>query len=274
MRRLLTMLMLVATCGSLVLIVAQTVIGSSAGVALTGTRAVAAREAGAPSATRSWPLTMSPGPGELALAELSFGRSHRERISPGSLRVGVSGPFGDDYLAAAAPQFGTPGGPRALVLIVNRPSPLLDPVSVHIRVTALRALGAPTVRRLADPFARPAAGSAPALCELRGHGDALSGSELIALGSRGAPLVGFDTASAVAQAYDAVCGLPYASSFRQAVEQTSPAPPESPSPAPPVGKLPGEGCRPTPGYACPLAAAGASGVAAEDVRRRAAAGAH
>ncbi|HLM84707.1 MAG TPA: hypothetical protein VK272_00810 [Solirubrobacteraceae bacterium] len=214
-------------------------------------------------AKRSSFVTLSPAPNDLALAQISFRDSGPQRLSARSLQVAVSGPFGDDYLAAAAaPRSSTPGVLRALVLLVNRPSPLLDPVSVRLRLTAQRSLGAPAVRTLVDPFARPSSGKPPALCDLRTHGHALSGSQLGLVYSRGTPLSGFDAASAVAQAYDAACGLPYASAFKQAVEQSSsgtgtptpPAPqPQPPAPEPPVGKLPGEGCKPAPGYACPAA---------------------
>jgi len=243
MRRPLTTLMLVALFGSLALLTAWTATGGlapSAGARSSGARLPA---------LRSWQLTMSPAPGELSLAEIEFNRAGRRRISPRSLQVAVRGPFGDDYLAAGATQLGGAAAPRALVLLVNRPSPLEDPVSVHLRVTALGSLGAPVVRTLADPFSRAAGARTPALCDLPEHGSALSASELLPLHTRGQPLAGFDAASALAQAYDVVCGLPSLSSFAQAVEQ--PGAPSSPAPAPPVGKLPGEGCVPTHGTACP-----------------------
>ena len=150
----------------------------------------------------------------------------------------MSGPFGDDYLAAAVPRLQTPGAPWALVLLVNRPSALLDPVSVHVRLTARRTLGTPVVWKLTDPLTHPDTGLTPALCNLALHGGALGESDLRPLHSRGAALAGFDAASAVAQAYDVVCGLPYASSFEQAVRQSSGCTP----------------CDPPPGSACPLVA--------------------
>jgi hypothetical protein len=228
MRRPLTTLVLVATSGLLALAVAQTVTATSA-----------AR----PAATQSWRLSLSPAPGELALAQISFHGSAHERITRSALQVAVSGPFGDDYLAVATPVFATPGGPRVLVALVNRPSPLLDPVTVRLRVNALASLGAPVSHRSSGAFARPTTDTVPALCDLPLHGNALSGSELSALSSHGSALPGFAAANAVAQAYDVLCGLPYTSSFKQAVEHTAPGSP--------VGKLPGEGCRPAPGYACP-----------------------
>ena len=266
MRRALITLTLVATCGLVALGVAAAVTGKRTRDA-RGSASSGAPRAGADVGPRTWSVSMSPRAGDLALAEIGFNGAGRRRLSPRSLRVAVSGPFGDDYLASATPRALTSKGPTAFVLLVNRPSPLLDPVTVRLRITAPRALGAPVVRQLADPFTRSAGEPRPALCDLRGHGQALTGSQFNALGSRGTPLVGFAATSAVAQAYDVACGLPYASAFKQAVEG-SPAPtgsspsqpaspnPPAPTPAPPVARLPGEGCRPTPGRACPGAAAG------------------
>ncbi len=272
MRRPLTTLTLAATCAALVL-------GAALAVAIgeAGTRAGASR-ADAASGERTWPLSMSAAPDDLALAEVSFGRAARgQGISARSLQVAVRAPFGDDYLLAAAPRLRAAGVPRVLVLLVNRPSALLDPVFVHLRLSARRALGAPRVRTLVDPFTRSAAAHAPALCNLALHGAALSASQVRPLYSRGSALAGFDAASALAQAYDVVCGLPHAASFEQAVEG-SPAPPSpispgppapspsppAPSPPPPVGKLPGEGCVPAPGYACPAAVESAPRAAVPD----------
>jgi hypothetical protein len=243
------------------------------------------------SVARAWRLTLSPAPDDLALAEIRFRGSGRERLTDRSLQVAVSGSFGADYLAVAVPRFRTPGGSRALVLLVNRPSPLMDPVSIQLRLSAQRSLGAPATWRLTDPFAthrgathRGAA--AFALCGLPLHGAALSALGLSALRSRGAPLSRYSPAGAIAQAYDVVCGLPYASSFKQAVEQLASAPelppapeppspsPPAPSPSPPVGKVPGEGCEPRPGYACPGALRSAVPGATVDGERPAAVGAH
>lgn len=234
-------------------------------------QALAGRAAAAAPATRSWRVTLAPAPDDLALAQVSFAHaSGGARLSARSLRVAVTGPFGDDYMAMAASRVPATGVQRALVLLVNRPSPLLDPVSVHLTLSALWSLGEPVIRTLADAFARRSA-VRPELCDLPLHGLALGGSQLDALGSRGAPLAGFSAAGAVAQAYDVTCGLPYSSAFARAVEP-------SPAPAPPVGKVPGEGCEPTPGRACPLALGGARAAGGPAARgagtRRALAGAH
>jgi hypothetical protein len=262
MRRPLTTLVLVVTLGLLML-------GAALAIAIKARGPAGVRAGAAASGRRSWPLTMFAAPDDFALAELSFDRAPRAQLAAsGSPQLAVSGPFGDDYLIAAALRLAKPGVPRVLVLLVNRPSPLLDPVSVHVRLVVSRSLGAPLVRAFADPLARGTGARAPLLCDLALHGSALKASEVRPLRSRGQALAGFDAAEAVAQAYDVVCDLPHASSFEQAVEHSgspSPSPTETPpssqppsSPAPPVGKLPGEGCVPAPGYACPGAAAAAT----------------
>jgi hypothetical protein len=210
---------------------------------------------------RTWSVTLSPSPDDLVLAQISFRRNARNRaISARSVRLAAVNSLGDDYLAVATPRSRTAGWLRLLVLLVNRPSPLLDPVDVRLRLTARSALGTPVIRKLTDPFADGGTGTTPLLCDLPVDGRPVSGSELFPLRSQGAALPGFDAASAVAQAYDAVCRAPQESAFRGDVTgqiPTVPAPvpsppgPSPPSPAPPVGVLPGEGCTPTPGYACP-----------------------
>jgi hypothetical protein len=246
MRRPLTKLTLVATCGGLALVT-----GCAAGATGAKTATVASSRAPRPAATRTWTITLSPAPDDLALAQIDFrGAAPGARVTSASLRIAVPGPFGDDYLASVAARL--PGGPRALVLLVNRPSPLLDPVDVVLRVTALRTLGTPVVSRLDNPFVRAASAPRPSLCDLPLHGGALSASQLSLLRSRGGPFDAFAGASAVAQAYDAACSLPFASAFQQDVTHSGAgSTPPAPAPTPPVGKLPGEGCVPKPGYACP-----------------------
>jgi hypothetical protein len=247
MHPLLAKLALLTVCGSL--LATADCVGASLG-AHDGVRASAAAPA-----SHAWPLTLSPAPDDLALAEVGFPRAARgQRVSRSSLRLATVGPFGDDYLVLAEPLVGAGRTPRALALLVNRPSALLDPVAVHLRLTASAALGRPLIRKSADPFARAGSASKPSLCDLALHGAPLSAAEVRPLLSRGNGLTGFDAASAVAQAYDAVCGLPYVSSFAQAVgqpaaETPSPSPtPSPPTPGPPVCTP----CAPAPGYACPL----------------------
>jgi hypothetical protein len=263
MRRPSTTLMLAVSCAALVLAVAVAVAVAAGG------RAPHGRVRPARAAPRStWPLAMSAAPGDIALAQLSFRRAARgQSVSGSSLSVAVGAPFGDDYLVAAALRPPLSGVPRVLVLLVNRPSPLLDPVSVPARLSGPRALGTPLLLRLSNPLTRAAGTHAPALCDLSLRGSPLSASELRPLGSRGSGLAGFDATDAVAQAYDLTCGLAHASSFEQAIAPVAASPPPTtpttptpttPAPMPPVGRLPDEGCEMQPGYACPEAVRGAS----------------
>jgi hypothetical protein len=263
MRRSLTTLTLAALCGLLAL----AAVAALAAKLTRGSHPRAVRVVAAVP-TRTWPLTLSPAPDDIALAQISFHAGAVRRLSAASLRLAVRGPFGDDYMALAVPRSSAHGVVRAMVLVVNRPSPLLDPTDVRLSAIAQRSLGVAVVRTSENAFARKASAVKPALCDLpTAHGAGLASTRLAALSSRGAPLAGFTVASAVAQAYNAACGLPYTSAFKRAVTQSSaapspPQPPPSPSepattpqPAPPsekpVGKLPGEGCTPAPGYACP-----------------------
>jgi hypothetical protein len=232
----------------------------------------------------AWPFTLSPSPDDLSLAEVGFPHAMRGRqISRATLRLAVQGAFGDDYLVLAAPPAGLGRTPRALVLLVNRPSPLLDPAVVRLLLKPRSTLGRPIVRRLADPFARKASATRPPVCDLSLRGSALSAAEVRPLFSSGAPLSGFDAAAAVAQAYDVVCSLPFDSAFAQAVGQPaaeSPSPPPSPSPTPsPTPPVPGPPvcapCDPAPGFACPLAIGpDICAAAVAPAARRALAGGH
>jgi hypothetical protein len=264
-------LVLLTACGSL----------AFAGCAAGATRAPESTDAHASRSpvrvpTRTWNVTVSPMPDDLALAEISFHpTAPRQAISGRTVRVSATAPFGDDYMAYAAPVSKTDGWLRLLVLVVNRPSPLADPVDVHLRVTARSTLGKPVVWTLSSPLAHPNRSLTPALCDLPFHGSSLGASGLRALGSRGASLPGFGVASSVAQAYDVACGLPYESAFVHDVAHPSNVPGAPvPAPGPPVGKLPGEGCVPAPGYACPGAVSNASPGTAAEGSRRAPAGAH
>lgn len=261
MRRPFTMLTVVSACALLAL----------AAVAALGASLMRSSAA----ATRTFPLTLSPAPDDLALAQVSFHPARRERLSPATLRVLVSGPFGEDYMAAAALRSSTSGVVRALVLLVNRPSSLLEPTAVRLKLMARRSLGAASIRTLENPLAsgstaaeRARAAAKAALCDLPLHGAALTARELSALSSHGSPLAAFTAAEAVAQAYDLACGLPVAPGFEHDIAPAAPRGerptgerPTSEQPTttttttttspPPVGKLPGEGCTPAPGYACP-----------------------
>ena len=144
MRRPLTTLALVATCGLLALGAIVLLSGQSA-----GSETARARMAGA--AMRTSDLSMSAVPGDLALAEISFAGARDARLERSSLQVAVSGAFGDDYLATAVLRPTTKRAPAALVLLVNRPSPLLDPTTVALRISAQRSLGAPDGAQARQP---------------------------------------------------------------------------------------------------------------------------
>lgn len=276
----------VAACASLALGVA-----AASGTAAASTAAVSAGRAGGGSSPagvsstgggsrslgRDWSVTVSPAPEDLALVAVRFPAAHREPVTDATLHASVPGPFGDDYLALAALR-SRPA--LAFVLVVDRLSPLLDPAHVGVRLSARRALGPARLATAANPFAPTSAGAAPALCELPAAERPLREGQLLALGSRGGALSRFGAAAAVADAYDAVCGLPYPSAFKLAVtEPCAPAlapygsligascatrpTPESPSPSPgpepPVTPTPSPPqcppCDPQPGYVCPLALA-------------------
>ena len=246
-------------CGALV------VGASAAGASRTAQGAKAAGRVGrARPITRTWNLTLSPAPNDVALAEISFHRAHLgARISGRMLRVSVNGTFGADYMALATPVVGTPGDLRALVAVVNRPSALMDPADVHLRITARQGLGTPVVWKLANPFSQPHPGLTPALCDLPVHGSTVSGADLLALGSRGAAPAGFGVGTTVAQAYDVACGLPYEGAFAQAVTG-------APAPRPPIC-MP---CAPPPGYACPAVQPSICELPVAAAAGRASAGAH
>jgi hypothetical protein len=248
MRRPLTTLSSLSIIGLLALV----------GVAALGAKLVrGSGELSTRAGTRTWPVTLSPAPSDLALAQVSF----HGRVPTGAvhswLRVSVGGAFGGDYMAASVPRLVSERSARVLIVLVNRPTPLLDPVSVHLHVQARGSLGVPRIETLENVFSRSATASRPALCDLPLHGIALAAGKLSVVGTLGQAPTGFAGASTVAQAYDLACGLPHASTFEQAVrapaeaQPPQPVPPAPEPPKPPVGKLPGEGCVPTPGYACP-----------------------
>jgi hypothetical protein len=212
--------------------------------------------------TRTIPVAVSPAPNALALVELDFGRPPSGRLDRATLRASVHGMFGDDYLALATPRQRPRGHLLALVLVINRPSPLADPVTVHVALRASRALGLPRVVKLKRSLGSSTivrhGGDGMHACAIAHAGAAVEGSALTTLGSRGTPLAGFDAAGAVAAAYDSVCGLPYPPAFKEDIEPAkscegagcTPPQPVEPEPRPP-GCTP---CDPRPGTACPLAA--------------------
>lgn len=255
--------------------------------------------------SRSALLTLSPAPGDLAVAMLRFPAAARRPLGPRTLHVAFAGPHGGDYLAVAVVAHPPHGGARALVLLVNRPSALLDPAHVRLRARWSTSFGGLSARSSTDALSRSAAPHAPALCGLTRSGKALPASALRALSRSGAALGFFTPAAAVADAYDAACGLAYPLAFRQAVQGTpvvcgkgetksgglccppgamcvpGPEPVPSPAPEPSPEGPPGEPprcppCNPRPGTACPLVAQPSScpAVSPSSPKRLAAPGAH
>ncbi len=201
--------------------------------------AAAAPGPGDPSGTRVWhEYLAAPAQFDLSLAEISFGAPAHvasagasRSADKSSIRLALRGTTGLDYVAGAVTRFNVRGRPRGLVLVVNRrPRGSLAPdiARIALSVTAARRLGAPIVAQISNPFTRHV-GLTPRLCDLPIRGASLTASDLRAIISRGLQLrvaqgdgeVRFGAEAAIAQAYDAVCGRPYAPVFRQAVTQGS-----------------------------------------------------
>jgi hypothetical protein len=189
---------------------------------------------------RSWPVTVSPSPGDVSLVEIAFPHAGSGKVSAATLDVRAPAVFGSDYLAVAAVHPAL-GAARALVLVANRPSPLLDPAHPALEVRARRILGQPAVLGLQNLFARTDSAPKPPVCDLSLHGAPLSAGGLSVIGGSGSALTGLGGAEALAQAYDIACGLANPGTLHQAL-----------SPPAGGGCTP---CDPAPGYACPLDAA-------------------
>jgi hypothetical protein len=236
---------------------------TAGGVGLAPSPAFGARSAAFHTEARL-PLSLSPVPEDLALAEVGLHAPIGKRIPADPVRITLRGPFGSDYMAVATPRTHASSGAQVLVLLVNRPSALLDPATVKLLLGAPRWLAVSVVARVSDPFTGPPVGKRLRLCDLTRHRSPLRAGALRRLQSNGAPLRQLSATFAVAQAYNAVCGLPVDQTFKRAVTGSSgqsPASPPAPTPAPtpeprPIREPPGcRPCHPPPGYACPLAAA-------------------
>jgi hypothetical protein len=227
----------------------------------------AARTASAAGERRSL-VTLAPAPADLALALVRFPAARRHAgPSTSTMQVGAVGPFGDDYLAAAAIRGRAGRSAAALVLLVNRVTAVFDPASVSVHLRSARALGVPASAVLANPFAGaagvPPANAAAPPCALTTGAAPMAAGTLTLLTSRGSPLPGFSGNEALAEAYDVVCGIPDpgAQAFEHAVHPSSSCspgtlccPPNAICATPPgEGQPPGcVPCNPRPGYACPL----------------------
>ncbi|HUE25431.1 MAG TPA: hypothetical protein VMP89_01540 [Solirubrobacteraceae bacterium] len=245
----------------------------AAPIAVLCALAVGARS-GAPAdaatgAVRTVSVTVSPGGGDLSLIAIRFPQARG--MVPGARTVRVRRePAG--YEAVAVPRGRAAHAQPVLVLVTNRFTRAEMPVKVRVTVRSAASLGRPVIRvrshALGVPAARPAG-----VCSLTRGSVAVGAAALLPLSASGEPLEGFSTAGAVADAYNAVCGLPYSLAFRRAVSGTgaecaagssceaAPEPAPAPSPGPEQPKCPP--CNPKPGYACPLAASPAYCVAAK-----------
>jgi hypothetical protein len=172
--------------------------------------------AGAPGVvgTHTWHVSLkAPADLDLSVAELRFsGRGGS------SLRLSLTKAPGLYYAAGGLVVDPTPGGPRAIVVLVNeRPkgSKVADRSTIGLDVSGSTGLGAPVVRQLVNPFALSAgAASAARLCGLGGDNGE---SDLRVLLSGGHPLAGFRPAHALIEAYDVACGLAYNPLFAREV---------------------------------------------------------
>jgi hypothetical protein len=235
---------------------------------------------GAPSATHAWHLSLgAPAQFGLVLAEVRFpARTGRPR------RLSLRGPAGLNFVAGASVRRPPSGGPRTLVLVINRRPPgslAPDLRRIGLTVTAARSLGAPSLRATSTPVVRPVGGVRPSICRLGLHGRPLGAGALQVMLGAGRTIPGFGAAAAVAQAYDLVCGLPYDPAFVSAATgcpaatiggccppnavcaAPAPGPGSSPGttpptttpPTPPPGITPPPACPPCPpcgGRPCPL----------------------
>jgi hypothetical protein len=195
----------------------------------TSVAPAAARQSSAKTALRAWKVRIrAPAQFDLTLAQISFGAPAHAALGPfprpsRGMRLALDGVTGLDYVAAAVTRPDSRGRPRALVLVVNRrPRGSLAPdlAQITLTVTVARRLGDPLVLQASAPFTRPT-GLQPALCDLPLRGAALGLDGLGAALSRGRALSGWSAQAAIAQAYDAVCRLPYSQAFRQTVTQGS-----------------------------------------------------
>jgi hypothetical protein len=241
----------------------------------------AAGQAGAAaqrSASHTFSVALSASQHDATLLQIRFPHGGRQALSPSALHVAVVGAFGDDYMALAAPKRTGRRGPEALLVLANRPSALLDPVSVHLRIRARASLGKPVlvhlVNLLYNDYARPPTG----LCTLTLVSEPLAPAAVAPLAHRGTAVSGFSVAEAVAAGYDAACSNVSPAAFKSALAP-QPAPggcgsacepaPVPPSPGPPHCTP----CDPAPGFACPLSASTAVCVASKDETSLAAAAA-
>jgi hypothetical protein len=220
-------------------------------------------------ASRTFSVALSASPHDATLLQVRFPHGGRRGLASNTLHVQVVGAFGDDYMAVGAPRRTGRRGPEALLVLANRTSALLDPVSVHLRITAHASLGKPVLVHLADLLYNDYAHPPTGLCTLTLASEPLAPAAVAPLGHRGTAVSGFSVAEAVAAGYDAACSNVSPAAFKSALAaQPAPGGCESacePAPVPPVPGPPRcAPCNPAPGFACPLSASTAVCVASKD----------
>lgn len=202
----------------------------------------------------------APAQFNLTLAQVRFGSS-----GGAPARLALSQAPGLYLVAGALVRRPVAGGPRALILAVNRrPRGSLAPdrARIGVRVTAARRFGLASLRQLATVLPRPP--GIPSICGGPGHRRTLAAADLRPLLSAGPALPGFNAAAAVAQAFDVVCARPSDPAFAQAVTGCSTtgfaagccppnavcAAPPSPTPAPTPSPTPTPTPMPAPCTPC------------------------
>jgi hypothetical protein len=230
-------------------------------------------------ALRTFPVALSASPHDATLLQIRFPRGGRRELASNALHVQVVGAFGDDYMALAAPRKTGRRGPEALLVLANRLSALLDPASVHLRISARASLGKPVLVHLTNLLYSDDAHPPTGLCALTQRSAPLDPITVTPLAHRGTAVSGFSVAQSVAAAYDAACASNAdAQAFKSALA-AQPAPGGcgsacEPAPAPPAPGPPHcAPCDPAPGFACPLRASAAVCVAGRDETSLAAAAA-
>jgi hypothetical protein len=183
----------------------------------------------------------APAQFQVTLAQIRYAVPHGPRPA---LRLGLAGPAGADYVAAALPRHQPSRALVALVAVVNRrPAGSLvpDPSQILLSTRPSHTLKAPRTSVATNVLAAHAA-TKSAACAL----GPLGVSNLRFAMRSGTPPPGFGARSTIVQALAAACGRAVDPAFRQAV-----APAEPIAPKPPPGCPP---CRPIePRIVCPLA---------------------
>ena len=205
---------------------------------------------------RAYEVTVHGAPqSDLTVARLDFRLGAYARHPPRrSLRVGVAGSIGRNYLAAGRLLPVRRGTLTALVALVNRRPPgslAPDLAFVRVDVAGARLTHRPRVSEVVGAFARRAraAAVAPAMCTQTPR--TLAAGNVAGVFASG-PGFGFAAPDVVAQGFDAACSRPVDPAFERAVTHRAVCRP-----------IP---CDPQMGVACPLA--GTAVVCAQPASRR------